>query len=239
MRTIARVRTLGTFRVVVLLFASGHAQAAFGQAFLIGVKGGTPLSDAGLTTSVGSFRGIPSSGTAALNVRRYTIGPTAEFGLPLRLRLQADALYKRVDQTDDRDFVGLERRVRREKANSWEFPVTVKYGWDLGATKQFVSGGGGVRWVHFSENSEEIFRLSPSTQPYSRIDFPTSNPIAEAGWVTAGGVRFDVGVMKIVPEVRYIRWKTDRSCPHVIRRSFCSASCSEAGSKSANETSRS
>src|SRR3990172_4996941 len=99
---------------------------------------------------------------------------------------------KRVDGTEDRNFVGLRRTVRREKANSWEFPLALKYAWEFGAVKPFVAAGGSVRWINSFESSVETFELVPGAQqPYGLSEFRIDDAVAEAGWVTGGGVRFD------------------------------------------------
>lgn len=200
--------------LAVSVIAGLLAQPALGQSFLLGVKGGTPLSDASATTAVGSFRFLPSSGTSVLDVRRYTIGPAVEFALPLRLRVQADFLYKRLDRTENLSFVGLRRTIRREKANSWEFPLALKYVWELGTAKPFVLAGGSIRWINSFEGSLETFELVPNAlEPYSLREYRIDDALAEGGWVLGSGMRFDVGILKISPEIRYTRWTSERFLP--------------------------
>jgi hypothetical protein len=136
------------------------------------------------------------------------------------LRVQADALFKRIGQTGDRNFGGanpIERRVRRERANSWEFPLTVNYGRDFARVRPFASGGASVRWINSREGSEETFLLIPTTQPpqppFRLGEYRVDDAIAELGWVAGGGVRFDWRALRIAPEIRYTRWKSERFLP--------------------------
>src|SRR5215472_8028168 len=104
--------------VVLLMCAVGeHASA---QLFTFGVKGGVwTTGDIGNPTS---FAG----GILHLESKRYIIGPMVELRLPLRLSVEFDALYRRLGFTQDVDFCcGFS--VSRERDNSWEFPITVKY----------------------------------------------------------------------------------------------------------------
>ena len=60
------------------------------QSLSFGVKGGVPLTDA-FSTSRGDRVSYASV------THRYTVGPTAEIGLPLYgLSLEMDALYRRI-----------------------------------------------------------------------------------------------------------------------------------------------
>ena len=189
---------------------------AAAQVFSAGVKGGTPLSDAGITTpgTVGPLGASgTSSGPSTLNVRRYTIGPTVEFALPFRLRFEADFLYKRLDQTSRSSSRGVVT-ITRLVANSWEFPLAVKYVWQYGSVRPFALTGGSVRRINSFEGSQEQFAPGTST-PYTltQYRFEGGRGLTQGGWVIGSGVRFDVSVVKISPEIRYTRWTSERLFP--------------------------
>ena len=192
------------------------------QVFSAGIKGGTPISDAGISSEA-RIVGVPPlgpsiiSGPSTLNVRRYTIGPTVELALPFSLRLQADFLYKRLDQTDHVSVYGI-RTITRRAANSWEFPLAVKYVWQYGGVRPFALTGGSIRWINSFEGSNEQFDPVTSTPedphtPYSLTRFEGGEGLTQGGWVIGSGVRFDVSIIKISPEIRYTRWASHDFLP--------------------------
>ena len=75
------------------------------QRFSVGIKGGLPLT----SMSDSGREGHRYGGETSFQMKRYTLGPTVEIGLPFRLRLEADALYKYARQ--DR-FSGPAQRLR-------------------------------------------------------------------------------------------------------------------------------
>jgi hypothetical protein len=80
-----------------------------------GVKGGVPVTDA-------FHPGSPSFG---FDTKRYTVGPTVEFNIPVGLAVEIDALYKRL--SFDSNSVTLPSGFfARTIANSWEFPLLLK-----------------------------------------------------------------------------------------------------------------
>src|SRR6266511_2954758 len=95
------------------LLAVGSAQVVS-----IGARGGVPLTD-----FLSAARGNQSA--YFTNTKRYTIGPTVEFHLPLRLGAGVDALYKRVGF--EGQTTGASPAFTRTRANSWEFPMYGKF----------------------------------------------------------------------------------------------------------------
>src|SRR5437867_4185872 len=130
------------------------ASSAAAQVFSAGVKGGTPLSSSTVTGLVGGRSG---SGPSALNVRRYTIGPTFEVALPFKLRIEVDALYKRLDTTEHRFFNPQIGTISRLATNSWEFPMLLKRVWLRGPVRPFAVAGGAFRRINSMEGSTERF----------------------------------------------------------------------------------
>src|SRR5882724_11650349 len=76
-----------------LLLSALHAQS-----FTLGAKGGVLIYQASDTSAVG-YRNV-GSGPSTTNIRRYTLGPSVEVGLPFHFRIEVDALYRRFGRTE-------------------------------------------------------------------------------------------------------------------------------------------
>ncbi len=172
------------------------------------VKGGAPISEVAATRRIGGRGG---SGLSTTNIRRYTIGPTLEVALPLRLRFQADVLYKRLERAEQLSGPGF-RTKRGLAANSWEFPLLLKYVWGRGTIRPFAAAGGALRRINsFGDQTTQQFIGVP---PPGRVtQFRVQEQLTQSGWVVSSGVRFDASVLKISPEIRYTRWTSLRFLP--------------------------
>ena len=105
------------FVFVTFLFLS--ANAAVAQRLTLGVKGGVPMLDAFEEGGV-----VPRS-SYTFDTKRYTVGPTGNYSLPLNLDFEADALYTRLDYNST--IMGVDTFTRSAtRANSWQFPFLVK-----------------------------------------------------------------------------------------------------------------
>jgi hypothetical protein len=197
-------------RIVVLLILLICSNAD-SQMFYFGVKGGTPLSPSTSSAFDGDRSG---SGLSALNIRRYTVGPTFEVALPFRLHFEADALYKRLDRTEHRFLGSSFGNINRNAADAWEFPLLLKYPLlRNGRLSPFVAGGGTFRRIQSFEGSTETFAygLQP---PYSVIRYRINDPLTQGGIVFGVGVRFTtVGPLKVTPEIRFTRWRSMEFLP--------------------------
>ncbi|HLK20062.1 MAG TPA: hypothetical protein VKT81_13975 [Bryobacteraceae bacterium] len=177
---------------------------AYSQLFSFGVKGGTPLSE---STSSGMVNDHTlGGGLSTLNIRRYTIGPTFEIGLPFGLRFEADALYRRLDVTEHY-FLGPDfGMIIRKNANPWEFPLLLKYSFRPRRFQPFVDAGGTFRHIASVDESVEKFfdrEAPPLVTRYHNLNMP----LIQGGMVFGGGVRVKIArVLKLMPEVRYTRW---------------------------------
>jgi hypothetical protein len=60
------------------------------------------------------------------NSKPYLVGPMIEVQLPFHFAFQADALYSRLGDTSYIPLIAMES-YQRTIANSWEFPLLVKY----------------------------------------------------------------------------------------------------------------
>ena len=145
----------------------------FAELLSVGVKGGVPIGDA--------FDAVRADqGQNFTQTHRYLIGPTAQLNLPLGFSVEVDALYKRLGfqyQQNNVDGIVTVQTV----ANSWEFPVLIKWAFLPGPVRPFVDAGASFRHI-------------------SAVD---------EGFVFGGGVELKLGRLRITPELRYTRWGGD------------------------------
>jgi hypothetical protein len=176
------------------------AQGAKGQPVSFGVKGGVPLTDA----VGGDFGG----GTAA---SRYTAGVMLEVRLPASFAFEGDALYKRTGyqaSQSDRSIT----TTGEVRANSWEFPLLLKYYLPVApVVRPFVHGGYAVRRLTGVKGQTHVFGTSPGMgipiDATFSIDASTiirDDPTH--GIATGAGLRLGAGRLHVAPEVRYTRW---------------------------------
>src|SRR5947209_4810313 len=116
-------------RTLLMMLA---APLAFAQTFSFGVKAGARLMEAFDTAR-------NANSTYASLGKSYTVGPVIQIGLPLRLAVEVDALYKRVGYAQI--LGGLTDGYIRTSGNSWEFPVLLKYRFTSSRVRPYVSGG--------------------------------------------------------------------------------------------------
>jgi hypothetical protein len=173
--------------------------AVFSQSVSLGVKGGARLTG-----------DLLSSGETISESKRYTLGPTVEFRLPFRLGLEIDALYKRVGTREfNTDILGDQFRSR-DRSNSWEFPILVKYRIPGKIARPYVSGGYAIRAISGSGTAEGICCFSaspsaPSTVARTVTTYSTNYDVSH-GVVVGGGVELKAGPLRVSPEIRYTRW---------------------------------
>ena len=141
--------------------------------------------------------------------RRYVVGGSVEIHLPARFAIEADALYQRIGDTTS--FYNVNGAasiyfVTRERGDSWQFPLYVKYYFrpQTAAWQPFVGTGYAFRTVSFHTDSSTLSSndLSTSTTNFSG-DFRSNLGV---GASIVAGLRFHYGPMAFVPQVRYTRW---------------------------------
>jgi Outer membrane protein beta-barrel domain len=147
--------------------------AAFGQLFSFGVRGGVPLTSA---YSSGDSVQVTSSS------KGYLVGPMVELHLPFGLAVEADALYRPVQ-----NLVQISPNTYESyssNAGSWEFPILAKYHFlPLPIVKPYVDAGPSFRTVSGNEGN-----------------------FSTAGLTLGAGVEVKLLRLRIEPEFRYIRW---------------------------------
>jgi hypothetical protein len=175
---------------------------ALSQQFALGVKGGIQTSD--------DVRGFSVQSSES---KRYIIGPMLELRLPWRLGIEFDALYRRLGYTSQSGGC-CASAIHRERANSWEFPLIVKYRLPARLARPFAGVGYDPRTVHGSDVSSGSYLSGITTNPpasiytyYFNRRISTDYRVTH-GLVICGGVDLDAKHIRISPELRYVRWNT-------------------------------
>jgi hypothetical protein len=170
-----------------------------GQSLSIGVKGG--------------FRATDDIADAATSEsKRYIAGPMVELGLPLGLGVEFNALYRREGyRSSFGNFAGS--IFSRERGNSWEFPILVKYKLPIPIARPFVEVGYAPRVINGSVDSNGVtVNLLTGAQTFQRSHMNT-NWDSSQGIVAGGGIQLGLGRLLVSPEVRYTHW--NNSAIHV------------------------
>ena len=175
----------------LLLLAS--LSPGIAQSVSVGLKAGARLSDA--------FGG--SSGAVSDESKRYTVGPMVDVRLPFRLGIEFDALYQPVGYTvQNFDFNFF---TRRERSNSWEFPIIAKYRLP-GRVGPYVGVGYAPRVVSGSRVDGQIdYDLQGHIVAVSSTKLDTNYDTTH-GLVIGGGFKIPVSHFHVSPEIRYTRW---------------------------------
>jgi hypothetical protein len=176
------------FKIIIL---SLLAPLCFAESpFIIGVRGGVPFGD--VVNAVQSGSGVSSA------TDNYVVGPTVGIRLPLGLSLTGDALFTRLSLSVNSGSPGSVSA----SANSWEFPVLLRFTAGNGPIAPFVGAGVSVR--HLSDFGDIGPFLTNSANGSSIVDGPT------VGFVMGGGLQFHAGPLHISPEIRYTHWGSNQ-----------------------------
>ena len=132
-----------------------------------------------------------------------------EVHLPLRLSFEFDALYRRFGYTRyDSAPPFVLNSISRTRANSWEFPMILKYRIPTHRpVHPFVGVGYAPRTVRGGSDGSAYLGTTLAGPPYkySSGKFQNSYPVTH-GVVGSAGVDFGVGHIRISPELRYVHW---------------------------------
>ncbi len=170
--------------------------SALAQPISFGVKAGVPITDAFQTVQ-------GNSGSYFTNTKRYLIGPTVQVNLPGRFAIEVDALYKRIGYQYEQPSPRIV--YAKTVANSWEFPVLVKWAILPGPVRPFVDAG--AAWRHISGINQ--FRSVANAAGVEFNNATEFNKRNDIGFVFGGGVEFKLGRVRISPEIRYTRWGSE------------------------------
>ncbi len=187
-----------SFAILAIVFQSLPSAA---QQLRFGFIGGTNLTHDFHTTN-DTYILSGSMNPYQLNVLRYSpdrsdiLGPMLELSLPRNFSIEVNALHRtlRVTQVVTSLFAGGTRESSTDQfvgANTWEFPVLLKYALPVSRLRPFVEFGPSFRiW-------DQPLAVEPSNYG-----------------ITAGlGAEITWGKLKFAPVVRYTRWASERRFP--------------------------
>jgi hypothetical protein len=166
----------------LLVFAASILPA---QNISVGIRGGVPLTDAFEATrsAVRGFENVP---------KRYTIGPTLEIRLPLRLGVTFDILYKRLSY----EQIEVNDVVFTHTSSAWEFPIMLRYRFGDGNLRPFIAGGPTFDRISAGAVRDPVEFVKKST----------------TGVVLGAGVEVKALLIRVTPEFRY----THRGAEHFL-----------------------
>jgi len=181
--------------------------ACAAQSIAIGVIGGGRLTDDVLLFPSPALNGLNTGSAFRLESRFYDVGPTIEIGLTHGFAVEVDALYHRLGFFST-FYHDTEYSTGRERDNSWEFPLLLKYDARFPALHPFVEAGVAPRTISGSgAGTLQIALSTPATTP----PFGPSVPFrysTSVGFVAGGGLQFNLRRLRLAPQVRCTRWAT-------------------------------
>ena len=166
------------------------------QDFSIGIKGGAKLTN-DPNEHKGDVTWFPES-------KAYTVGPVLEITFS-SISVEIDTLYKRFGARYFERGIHtplFSNYTRRDRLNSWEFPILLKYSFP-NLSNFYISGGYAFNRMSGSKNIEFMALYG---DPYQRTD---SIGYSNSGFLIGSGIEFKAGLLKVSPELRYTRWLND------------------------------
>lgn len=172
--------------LIALLFSAPLAFPA--GLFSIGVKGGVPFTDAFNTATSGDLRYVTHN-------KYWTVGPELDIHLPLGLSVEIDALYRRVNYESSGSVQSV------TTANSWDFPLLLKYKFPGLVVRPYVSVGPTFNGLTSVNQVTTFFSGTPLEETPSALQNRFNT-----GFTLGGGLQL---FGHISPEIRYTRWGWD------------------------------
>jgi hypothetical protein len=132
-----------------------------------------------------------------------------DLSLPASFAIEVDALYRRQGYEALLNIGSPGQNTitnERERANSWEFPILLKYKLPAPVIKPFVEGGVAPRRLTGTV-TDSVESFSPVTSPLTSLT-STSLARSDTGVVIGGGVQISLGRLRISPEARYTHWSS-------------------------------
>jgi hypothetical protein len=166
--------------ILIALVSAGFAAAQIS----VGIVGGAPFADVTKTSIVGAVRSLPKS-------NNFTVGPALQVGLPLKLRLEVDALFRPYDLDLQ---VGLTTVAIR--GQQWRFPALLQYRFGDSRIQPFI--GAGVSFGHLSGLAAGAKTLINSG-PGQLLNQSDASPVIGAG------LDIKIPLIRISGEFRYTR----------------------------------
>jgi hypothetical protein len=187
--------------------------------FQFGVEAGVPLTD---TLSATQSQPIALDAYSS-QTKLLLIGPTVGFNLPWRFRIEADALYQRINY--EHTFLlcsSLEncpnyyQNFSSSRADRLQFPLLLQYQLKIPLLKPFVEAGPSFSLIRHGQNEfleHANYLLVPGesqTFRYATAQLSELQHPVVAGVVAGIGLEFHPAFFHIRPELRYTRWGTSQ-----------------------------
>lgn len=194
-------------RLLVLILLAGAAGAQIGGVASVGVMGGVPILDALHSDYQQPLvcTGTCSFGAIYPATKHYTVGVAIEVRLPLRLAIEGDVLYSRINyssgsidvaqSTNFQPLVGTASTA----ASRWEVPLLVKYRFTGRNARPFVLAGPAIA-ISGALHSGIDFGGFHSTY----VQDPDHSLVPGFAW--GGGIEWKAGPLHLAPQFRYSHW---------------------------------
>jgi hypothetical protein len=184
------IRFRSVVHVLVAVFMGTHALSA--QVLALGVKGGI--------RTTGDL-----TGDAISESKRYIVGPMFELRLPFGFGAEVDALYSRFGYTTTSQNLGG-IFTDRERANSWEFPILLKYRLPGLIVHPYAEAGYAPRTISGSGSfSSTVLNLLNGGSTHMQGSLSTPYEVSH-GVVIGAGIEAGLPKFRIAPEIRYTHW---------------------------------
>jgi hypothetical protein len=172
--------------------------SAYAQPVSLGLMGGAGLTqdfqNYDLPPCCGPMPGSPISILGSSTPQRWIAGGMLEARLPRHLSIEADALYHELQFKTAVQFGQTPPpwgRALQQHVVTWEFPVLLKYRFQLPLVKPFLEAGPTFR------NLGNLSHTNPSNH----------------GVAAGVGVEAHLWKLRISPQFRYLRWARDQDVP--------------------------
>jgi hypothetical protein len=163
---------------------------------------------------------VKSSGSEGLygtkNDSHWTGGPTVELRLPYRFSIEADALFRTRRASSSYPLqlaadTAAYLSSNNSKSNIWDFPLLVKYRFDVLGLHPFVSAG--YEWSRASSTYSSIIQCMGTTGSCLPTGYPGGElrggfmkySMVRGGGAGGAGLEFKTRYSTISPEVRVRR----------------------------------
>jgi hypothetical protein len=132
-----------------------------------------------------------------------------QVNLPRGFAIEADALYRRFGYSTSQTDIAGDFYATRVRANSWQFPVLLKYHLPFPGVRPYVLAGGAAEHATGTTRISAILISNPYdpnfTKTYQQYSIE-DNYATHYGLVFGGGVEFAAHHLRLSPEIRYVRW---------------------------------
>ena len=204
-------------RILALFLLLGTA--AFAQRFLVGVRGGVPLTNAFRPASGGfNYPNIKGGVNYSSDRSWYAFGPSAEIRLPLSLGIGMDALYDPLryrgeDLTyapanqGDSCCTGFRNSV---EARAWDVSVLARKYFGRRTHRPYVAAGGAANLISSVRQDYQCYNFDnpcvsaapdPPREQRRRVVY---------GVVLAAGVEIRAWRLRFAPEARYTHFGAEQ-----------------------------